>query len=68
MRDYHSAVALARRVLVARRYLAKGYDLEEAARAASIAAPDLDLRLWQAMGLDYSEMCVMFRKQMALTV
>ena len=67
VKDYHRAVRVARRVLVARRYMAKGYGLSEAGRAASVEAVELDLLLWRTLGMDYSEMCLTFRMLHATT-
>lgn|GEM_PF-3661154 len=40
-----------RRVIVARKYLAKGIALTHVARACGIPAADLDVYLWRTLGL-----------------
>jgi hypothetical protein len=54
-RVYSQRVIIGRKVVVARKYLARGYSLNLAAQAAAITASTLDLYLWRCLGMNDTE-------------
>jgi len=55
VRVWSQRVIIGRKVVVARKYLARGHSLNLAAQAAAIPAPTLDRYLWRYLGMKDTE-------------